>query len=217
MIHAYDESYLYDAKRKLAIVIDYLAYFCKLKNDQIQNILSRSKSLNFFCLGHPTYLSGMSGIELAMKVASEFIDISNIEEYQPTFEKTPEYWTGWVLADYCWYKCKTLGDVFYAIDYVKILNMYHLYHEMDITQFYETMDKYIKEGAIKTRLRIMRELNNLSQSQLAKKSGVSLRSIQLYEQRVNDIDKAQVQTLFKLAKTLNCSIEKILENPANDF
>ena len=88
---------------------------------------------------------------------------------------------------------------------------------MDISQFYETMDKYMKEGSEKTKLRIMRELNNLSQSQLAKKSGVSLRSIQLYEQRVNDIDKAQSQTLFKLAKTLNCPIEKILENPANDF
>lgn len=217
MIHAYDESYLYDAKRKLAIVVDYLAYFCGLSNQQIQNVLAKSKSLKFFCLGHPTYIAGMSGIELAMKVASEFIGISNIKEYEPTFEKTPEYWVGWSLASYCWYRCKTLDDIFCAIDFVKILNMYHLYHEMDITQFYDTMDKYMKEGSEKTKLRIMRELNNLSQSQLAKKSGVSLRSIQLYEQRVNDIDKAQVQTLFKLAKTLNCSIEKILENPENDF
>lgn len=217
MIHAYDESYLYDAKKNLAIVVDYLAYFCKLNNNQIQNILSKSKSLKFFCQGHPTYLAGMSGIELAMKVASEFMDISNIKEYEPTFEKTPEYWAGWALADYCWYRCKSLDDIFYAVDFVKVLEMYHLYHEMDITQFYDTLDKYIKEGSIKTKLRIMRELNNLSQSQLAKKSGVSLRSIQLYEQRVNDIDKAQSQTLFKLAKTLNCPIEKILENPANDF
>ena len=111
MIHAYDESYLYDAKRKLAIVVDYLAYFCNMSNEQIQRVLTTSKSLNFFCLGHPTYLSGMSGIELAMKVASEFMDISNIKEYEPTFEKTPEYWAGWVLADYCWYRCKTLVDI----------------------------------------------------------------------------------------------------------
>lgn len=217
MIHAYDESYLYDAKRSLAIVVDYLAYFCKLSNEQIQNVLSRSKSLTFFCQGHPTYLAGMSGIELAMKVASEFMDISSIEEYEPTFEKTPEYWIGWTLADYCWYRCKTLDDIFCEVDFAKVQEMYHLYHEMDITQFYDAMDKILNGKNIKTKLRKMRELNKFSQAQLARKSGVSLRSIQLYEQRVNDIDKAQGQTLFKLAKTLNCPIEKILENPANDF
>lgn len=45
-------------------------------------------------------------------------------------------------------------------------------------------------------------------------SGVSLRSIQMYEQRKNDIDKAQGQTLYKLAATLGCTIEDLLESPA---
>ena len=75
--------------------------------EEAQKILSTSKALRFFCYGHPTYLAGMSGIELAIEIASEFMDVSKLEEYVPTLEKSPEYWAGWALADYCWYKCKT--------------------------------------------------------------------------------------------------------------
>lgn len=44
-------------------------------------------------------------------------------------------------------------------------------------------------------------------------SGVNLRNIQMYEQRGNDIDKAQAQILYKLSRVLGCSIEDLLENP----
>ena len=48
---------------------------------------------------------------------------------------------------------------------------------------------------------------------LAEKSGVSLRSIQMYEQKNNDIDKAQAHSLYKLAVALGCSMEDLMENP----
>ena len=41
----------------------------------------------------------------------------------------------------------------------------------------------------------------------------SLRSIQMYEQRNNDIDKAQGHTLYKLSLALGCEIEDLLESP----
>ena len=53
--------------------------------------------------------------------------------------------------------------------------------------------------------------------ELAKKSGVSLRSIQMYEQRKNDIDKAQVHTLYKLDATLSCGIGDLLERPHKEL
>ena len=53
----------------------------------------------------------------------------------------------------------------------------------------------------------------ISQSELAEMSGVKLRSIQMYEQKVNDIDKARAQTLYKISRVLGCNIEDILENP----
>ena len=51
----------------------------------------------------------------------------------------------------------------------------------------------------------------LSQSELSKRAEVELRSIQMYEQRRNDINKAQAETLFKLARVLGCNIEDLLE------
>ena len=64
-----------------------------------------------------------------------------------------------------------------------------------------------------TRLKLLRKSRGLSQSQLAKESDVNLRNIQLYEQRVNDIDKAQAQAVYKLARVIGCNVEDLLENP----
>ena len=91
--------------------------------------------------------------------------------------------------------------------------MYPVYHEMDITNFIEEIDKRLEEIVLDTKLKKMRERRNVSQTELANISGVSLRSIQLYEQRVNDIDKAQAHTLYKLSVSLGCNIEDLLESP----
>lgn len=61
-------------------------------------------------------------------------------------------------------------------------------------------------------LKLFREREKLSQSQLAKKSGVNLRLIQAYEQGYKDINKAQVITVLKLSEALKCDIYEIL-NP----
>ena len=58
----------------------------------------------------------------------------------------------------------------------------------------------------------MRELQGLSQSDLADKSGVSVRMIQNYEQGTNDINKAQVITVLQLAEALECDVYDII-NP----
>ena len=58
----------------------------------------------------------------------------------------------------------------------------------------------------------IRKSRDLSHSELAAQSGVNLRSIQIYEQKVNNRNKAQVQTLYKLSRILGCRVEDLLEN-----
>ena len=53
----------------------------------------------------------------------------------------------------------------------------------------------------------------MSQTELAEQSGVNVRNIKTYEQRDNNIDKAQAQTLYKLSRVWGCDIEDLLENP----
>ncbi len=50
-----------------------------------------------------------------------------------------------------------------------------------------------------------------TQAELAERSGVGLRSIQMYEQRNKDINKANADTLYRLAKVLGCAMEDLIE------
>ena len=51
----------------------------------------------------------------------------------------------------------------------------------------------------------------LTQKELADRSGVKLRTIQQYEMRTKNINKAAAETLQQLAQVLLCSIEDLLE------
>lgn len=62
-----------------------------------------------------------------------------------------------------------------------------------------------------TNLYKWRQAAELSQSQLAEKSGVSIRMIQYYEQGKNDINKAALETVIALADVLGCSPRDIAE------
>ena len=63
-----------------------------------------------------------------------------------------------------------------------------------------------------SRLKFYREEKGLSQSQLADKSGVSLRLIQAYEQGYKDINKAQVLTVLQLAEALEVDVYNIIND-----
>ena len=51
----------------------------------------------------------------------------------------------------------------------------------------------------------------LSQSGLAVAAGVNVRLIQDYEQGHKDINRAAAETVYKLAKALECSMEDLIQ------
>lgn len=212
MMHAYNELYVNDAKENLSTFFDYAINDCGFSPEILSCMFVDSGYAKLFETGNPSILSGMSGIELARFVILKMCHESK-ELPEATFKEecTKEYWTGWALAEYQWYTSRRFEDIFRNISLSKIINMYPVYHEMDISTFINDMEEiYLKK---ESNLKRLRQCNNLSQSELAKKSGVNLRNIQMYEQGVNNIDKAQAQTLYKLAKVLYCSIEDLLESP----
>lgn len=62
-----------------------------------------------------------------------------------------------------------------------------------------------------SKLAQIRQENGLSQSQLADKADVNRSMIQFYEQGVKDINKAQAQTVKKLAQALGCTMEELID------
>lgn len=60
-------------------------------------------------------------------------------------------------------------------------------------------------------LKRLRSEAGISQSKLSELSGVNLQMIQKYEQGVKDINKAQGETLYKLAQALECTVEDLIK------
>lgn len=63
----------------------------------------------------------------------------------------------------------------------------------------------------KSKLHQIRKARGFTQQQLSDTSGVTLRMIQLYEQRQSNIGKAQVNVVISLAKALGCEVEDLIE------
>jgi transcriptional regulator with XRE-family HTH domain len=61
----------------------------------------------------------------------------------------------------------------------------------------------------KEKLKVLRVKADFSQEELAKKSGVTARSIGYYEADVNNLRKAQYVILEKLAKALGVHVDDI--------
>lgn len=213
MIHAYSESYLYDAKQNLAECFDYAISNCRFNADIFSRLFVQSGYADKFERGNPAIVSGISGIELAQEIIMYAYMNYKFPEKIFSEERSEVYWAGWALAEYQWATCRRFKDIFSRIPLSEIVTMYSVYHEMDIGHFIEDMNKNNMSITQEIHLKTIRENRGISQVELAALSGVKLRSIQMYEQKVNNIDKAQARTLYKLSRVLGCSIEDLLENP----
>ena len=213
MTHAYNESYLYDAKENLAECFDYALLTCQLDADLFTRLWLQSGYAEKFERGNPAIIAGMSGIELAQRVILYAFPTWEFPSKRLYDGRSAFYWAGWALAEYQWTTRKRFKDIFSRVPLSEIIDMYPLYHEIELQHFIEGMNQRYDTVILESKLKTIRKNRGVSQADLAKLSGVKLRSIQMYEQKVNDIDKAQAQTLYKLSRVLGCTIEDLLENP----
>lgn len=213
MIHAYDEIYLPKAQVSLALMLRFAVQDLEYEPDRFFEYFIESGIANCFGNGDYRYTVGMSGIELACEVIQRILgyDCQKMPTY--SLEKSDIYWTGWALAYYQWYSAHTFSDIYQYVKVSDIVKMYVPYHEMDIMQLVEALDQRVPSVDFRTRLYEYRKRAGYSQRKLADFSGISVRMIQNYEQRSKDINKAQVDTLWKLSDTLGCGIEDLLERP----
>lgn len=63
-----------------------------------------------------------------------------------------------------------------------------------------------------TKLKAKRMEAGLSQSQLAEKANMNVRTLQHYEQGSKNFDHARMDTILRVCLALNCKVEDILEN-----
>lgn len=211
MIHAYPRMYLSDAEDCLSCAFDYAINSCMLQSDELAELFVRSGYAKRFETGNPAVISGMSGIELVDHVLYDCGLEERVGEVRVAPQSSAEYWAGWMLAQYQWERACTFAHIFSRMPLSSIVGLYHPFHEADVTRSFERMDMALcRDLEDETRLARIRRLRGLSQRELARASGVGIKSIQAYEQRTNAINKAQVGIVRKLAWVLGCSMEALV-------
>ena len=213
MMGAYSELYLDDAMNNLGDMVEYAVCDLGFDPDEFFGWFISSGISSMFEKGNPKYVAGMSGYELAEAVLSN----TNVsyQRREPSYLdfKGREYWAGWILAYYQWKTGRRFEDIVKdGLTLSTIFSMYIL-HEADESKFVNVADQIIAEKMArrKTKLHQIRKARGFTQQELSEASGVSLRMIQLYEQRQNDINKAQVTVVINLARVLGCDVEDLLE------
>lgn len=211
MTHAYQEMYLNKAQSVLGDAIDYAVNTCGISGSDFIKLFLASTICRRMENGEPTYLAGKSGIEIVREVSFETTGKEITNEPQEHFGRSKEYWIGWVVAYYQWYSSRKYSEIFKVLSFEEFQQMYYTLHEADISKFVDIADARIKEYFKDTNLKRLRVVYGCTQAELAQKSDVSLRSIQMYEQRNKDINKASVETIYRIAKALGCAMEDLIE------
>ncbi len=210
-MRAYPSDYLAMAQRIMGDMLDFAVNTCEMDLEKFYGLFLMSDVSTQFQTGNPTYIAGKTGCELAKEVV-EKSGLAPIEhEDEMYLDKSPEYWAGWALAYYQWYTCRKFLRINDAAPIGKIVDMYYVYHEMDIMHFVDTINEFWDEYYKETNLKRIRKYSGLSQSELADLSGVPLRQIQLFEQRQRDINHTRAIDVVKLGRVLGCKPEDLLQ------
>ena len=128
-----------------------------------------------------------------------------------TASRSEEFWTGWALAYYQWETSMSSCGDRAVCSHQRHGGSLPAYHEMDIRQFADKVNAMYKAAKPETNLKLLRQKAGLSQRDLADLSGVPVRTIQQYEQRQKNINKAQAEYLVVLAKVLCCEVGDLME------
>ena len=214
MMRAYEETYLIDAMNNLGDMFDYAVNDCGYDAERFYTHFIVSGVAAAFEKGNPKYVAGLSGLELASEVAYRTEGIRLEATSSEYVDKSAEYWAGWILAFYQWHSARRFADMRKnGLTMERVLSFYPTLHEADQSKFVAIADQIIanNSAAGASNLQRIRKASGMTQKKLAENSGAALRMIQLYEQRKQDINKAQAATLARIAHVLGCAVEDLLE------
>lgn len=210
VIKSYNEKYLQAVAENMgemfeyatAIGIDPINFWVSFSRGEVARQIEK---------GNPRYLVGYSGMQLVDIMVNTGGLQSGAFDFKERFDMDKYYWSGWVLAQYQYQSGLSFHLINERMPIQRVLELYNTLHEADITKFFQVAESYTSKVPKDTNLKHIRVARGLTQKQLAEKSTVDIRSIQLYEQRKNNINKAQVDNILKLTKVLGCHIEDLLE------
>lgn len=222
---AYAETYVLDAMENLGDMAHCATTLLGTPLEQFWPTFAASRVAREIAAGSPFAIEGRSGLELAVDVCEQGgipFDKGSLRKRArgevlegkaatPLLESLSlAYWCGWILGYFQWQQGRSFAEIDRLLPIATVMGMYRTFHEESEERFCEAADEIIAAGAEACGLKRQRLLLGLSQSQLARRSGVGLRAIQQYEQGTKDIGKASFDRIEHLASALHCEPHLLL-------
>lgn len=157
---------------------------------------------------------GGSAIELVLDVNEDAsIDTLLMNEKRLSKQETGRLrWEAELLCRYQWETGLPFPAVLRTLTEERLRALHADHAELPPAEVVQRISVPETHESTATNLARIRRERGLSQAGLAKASGVTLRSIQQYEQRKKDISHAQARSVLALAQALSCTMEELLEN-----
>lgn len=206
-MNAYSDTYLEDVMDNLGSMLDG-AVRLGIPAGEFTEMFLRSEVCAGIEAGHPRYLAGLSGPEMLYLILSKEMKDGPETAGIPQSVSSPEYWAFWALAYLQW----ETGEPFRfllrnGLDVDTLLSFYPTMHEAGLSVWTEValhrIEAFQRENA--PALKRLRRSAGLTQEDLARRSGVTLRMVRAYEQRTQDLSRAEYRTILRIAHALHCS------------
>ena len=204
-MNAYNKIYLDDAMQTAGAMMDCAVNVLGCPAEEFCARFIASGIAERFSRGDVTCVAGKSGVELAIEVMR--LTGSDVTGSDCVISiSSPEYWAGWTLAYYQWQSglsFKQLSRL--GLDMSNITAMFYPLHEADLSVFCQKADEMVRDRAESSPhwIKRLRKLNDISQKELSKITGVPIRQIRAYEQRVIDTSNAESRTISNLRRGLH--------------
>ncbi|MDO5331982.1 MAG: helix-turn-helix transcriptional regulator [Bacillota bacterium] len=209
MRNAYNELYLRDAMTCLGEMFDEGINSLGIDPDEFYFMFLATGYASRFGNGDPDIIAGKSGLELAYSIAREtgllFVSDNLVVQY----DRTPEYWAGWILAYYQFVTGYSFRYIHDFISMKEIIRLYYPLHEAEEERAIEAINNIVLSKGV-TSLQRCRKRRGLSQSELAKECNISLRTEQQYENNSRQLLKASYEMVSILSEKLNYSAKDLV-------
>lgn len=211
MRSAYSALYLDDAMYNLGEALDYCSNTLGISMDGFMKLFVASGYADLYASGVSKVVSGLSGTELVLSVVyCSNIKVNSLNPVRE-YDYSIQFWCGYILAYFQWKTALSFKEILKSLPLSDIEKTYSTLHETSEDKAVDTFLRIINRRTKATNLQCIRKTSGMSQRDLAKQSGVSIRSIQQYEQKAKNINKASIDTVYSLARALGCKETDLLE------
>ncbi|MCR4612351.1 MAG: helix-turn-helix domain-containing protein [Lachnospiraceae bacterium] len=222
---AYNNNYLGNVQSNLGSMLDCGVNTLEFGMRDFYNMFLSSDMSDKINKGDCYTICTLGGVELAEYVVCHAMNNSNFihvrKASDPAYNqqlsdaiinvKSAEYWTGTVIASYAWEKNISYDELDRLIPIEDIYALYNDFKDADELMINIRLDEMLKSASSKSKIKTRRELMGLSQTEIATRADIPVRTLQQYEQKRKNINNAKAIYLVNLSSVLHCEVRDLME------